>query len=308
MATLKNKSTKLCLVTDYDCMLYPPLEDENLVGFTDILDKAFNSSFSFEFDQKSDCLKVPLQLLYQVHDKDYVNSILQKCCGLASHHASLTSSLKSAGAVCCAIDETVQHGSNSLCIVRPASHGSGREARHFCSRLCRGYFNCTAIAAEYAASKQEKVCVLDLGPHVGIGTLEIIDWLVKDKGRDMFFGSVYIGDEAIKLPVSNSDRQKIIHVNSNNRESWENSARSLVNESIKFFPSLILVSFGYETGTSFLDAESYMMVFENLLLLGTKVVFLLESGANSTMMCTLSVSLLKKMIELKQPKATKQLN
>lgn len=122
--------------------------------------------------------------LYQVHDKDYVDSILQK--DLAQHESArvwldddtlmmegtLEAALHAAGAGRDAVDavmgDTVQQ---AFCAVRPPGHHAERDkAMGFC------VFNNIAVAAAYAIEHYglSRIAIVDFDVHHGNGTEHIV--------------------------------------------------------------------------------------------------------------------------------------
>ena len=215
-----------------------------------------------------------------VNDSDNVNSSSNSSMqeGLASEKDTfvggncigntVTAAMKSAGAVCDAID-AVMSGKyhNSFCIIRPPGHHAGRcglPSGDLCGtgKLSQGFciLNNVAIGAFHGMVKYPslKVAIVDIDLHAGNGTQEIFETFLRDHaeyGENILFSSIHQQDIFPYLPDNREvfhgvDPTRFINVALNGKvdsEKWRNSFNVLILPKLKTFsPDLVLISAGFD--------------------------------------------------------------
>eukprot|EP00943_MAST-04B_sp_MAST-4B-sp1_P003275 g3275.t1 len=181
---------------------------------------------------------------------------------------TVAAALKSAGAVCDAID-AVMNGQyhNAFCVIRPPGHHAGRcglPTGDLCGtgKLSQGFcvLNNVAIGAFHGIVKYRslRVAVVDIDLHAGNGTQEIFESFLQthpEFSNNILFSSIHQQDifpflSQTREVAAGVDPTRFINVGLSGKvdsTKWQNSFRVLILPKLKHFsPDLVLISAGFD--------------------------------------------------------------
>jgi len=212
---------------------------------------------------------------------------------------SLEACLRSAGAVCAAIDAVMKGpGRRAFCAVRPPGHHSSRDvAMGFC------LFNQVAVGARYAqhSHRIERVAIVDFDVHHGNGTQAIFE-----RDRSVLVVSshqspLYPGTGSSKERGAGNIVNGELGAGAGSREFRQLWRESLLPSIDAFAPQLVLISAGFDAhhldplADLNLGAPDYRWITLQLLDLAVKhakgrIVSSLEGGYSLTALREASVA------------------
>lgn len=242
--------------------------------------------------------KIDKKHLYRVHSRDYVDAIFShfplkspKVLGedVEANSHTLNAALRSAGAVCKAIDLVMTgKANNAFCAVRPPGHHAEKNrAMGFC------LFSNVAVGAAYAIHQYDlkRVAVIDFDVHHGNGTENILQY----DERVLFCSSFQ--HPYYPHTVPDQSRSNIIHTpmhaGSSSEEFRDWVLQQWMNKLEQFHPELVLISAGFDAHQSdpladiYLDERDYYWLTQELIRLADhccegRVVSSLEGGYELT--------------------------
>jgi acetoin utilization deacetylase AcuC-like enzyme len=214
-------------------------------------------SSDFTYLIREQAPRATIEQLARVHSLDYIESIFSRIPEPGHYYeidgdtilssGSGEAALRSAGAVCAAVDTIMAHKSkNSFCAIRPPGHHADRaQAMGFC------LFNNIVIGAMHArkAHKIKKIAIIDFDVHHGNGTQNII-W---DKA-DFFYGSTHqkdifpwCGDENEKGGLGGATIVNVPLQSGSGVQQFRSAYQDYILPSLRSFaPDFLFLSAGYD--------------------------------------------------------------